>query len=508
MSTSHTEVERTFSPEPAAALPDLTGVPGVHAVAPPVTLSLSATYFDTDSLRLAGRGITLRRRSGGEDDGWHVKLPVGTDTKRELHRPLGRALLTVPAAVAAPVQVHVRDEPMVAVATIDTERTVYRLLDADGTVLAEVCDDRVTARRLVEESAEVQWREWEVELVGGGVELLDAVCAALLASGSRPAAITSKLRRALGSAAPRPPAAAPRRRHPRAGALAVETVREQIELLWALDPAVRADAPDAVHRMRVSLRTLRSLLATYRPVLERSATDPLREELRWLGEVLGAARDAEVARAAVLTMLAAEPAETVLGPVRRRVQRSGTARYRAAHRESVAALGSTRWFRLLDALDALLSDPPFTAQATRPAGPVLTRTLAQDWRRLRSRHARAERSTGDPDKHSLDLHEFRKAAKRARYAAEALTPTLGPDARRTGKAAQRLTQVLGARQDVAVVRPFLRGLCSEAHAAGEPTFTYGRLDAQLDAGTDHSDSEVRAAWARADRSKVHGWLRP
>ena len=59
-----------------------------------------------------------------------------------------------------------------------------------------------------------------------------------------------------------------------------------------LDPAVRLDADDAVHKMRVAVRRLRSTLATYRRLLDRDVTEPLRDELKWLGGVLGAVRDA------------------------------------------------------------------------------------------------------------------------------------------------------------------------------------------------------------------------
>ena len=51
-------------PEPA----DLVGAAGVVRVGPVRTHELTATYFDTDDLRLARRHITLRRRTGGTGD--------------------------------------------------------------------------------------------------------------------------------------------------------------------------------------------------------------------------------------------------------------------------------------------------------------------------------------------------------------------------------------------------------------------------------------------------------
>ena len=69
-------------------VPDLAGSGGVDSMGPPDVQHLAATYYDTDDLRLIGSRITLRRRTGGDDAGWHIKLPVGGDTRRELHFPL------------------------------------------------------------------------------------------------------------------------------------------------------------------------------------------------------------------------------------------------------------------------------------------------------------------------------------------------------------------------------------------------------------------------------------
>src|SRR5688572_6476607 len=98
------EVERTYAVDAAAVLPDLSGVEGVTEVSQPVELHLEAVYFDTAELDLARRGVTLRRRTGGPDAGWHVKLPRGKDTRTELRHPLGRATRTVPKALLAPVR--------------------------------------------------------------------------------------------------------------------------------------------------------------------------------------------------------------------------------------------------------------------------------------------------------------------------------------------------------------------------------------------------------------------
>lgn len=508
MATStHREVERTFEVAQDAVVPPLLAVAGVASVAAPVVHELEATYFDTPGLRLAARRITLRRRTGGDDAGWHVKLPVSADEKSELRRPLGRSTRTVPAAVLAPVRVHVRDEPVAPVATIANRRVVHRLLDADGAVLAEVCDDAVTAEALGRRPGRTRWREWEVELVGGASRLLDEVQALLLTAGATPSAAPSKLLRALDFRLPERQQPQ-RERLPRnctAADAVLHTVHGQVEALLRLDPLVRADEPDAVHQMRVTIRKLRSALATYRPVLERAGTDPLREQLRWLGGVLGAARDAEVVRASCGALVAEQPSGLMLGPVARRLDRTLAQTYRTEHRQVVAALDGTRWFRLLDALEALLADPPLTDLAGKPATEVLPDCVRRDWKRLRHSRIIAEQAA-TPEERLVLRHDVRKAAKRLRYAAESAEGVCGKAAARLAKAAKGVQSVLGEQQDAAVTRQVLRDVAAQAHEQGETTFSYGRLDALVEAAGAESAARYVQVWAALDRARLRRWL--
>jgi inorganic triphosphatase YgiF len=201
------ETEHKYDVDTDFAFPDLAGLgPGVVAE-PPEVQRLVATYFDTDDLRLAGAHITLRRRTGGSDAGWHVKLPVSTDTRRELHFPLGPATGTVPSRVATLVAEWTQGEPLRPIARLETMRTVRRLLDQAGQVLAEVADDQVTGSRPVHPDAAdwhktAAWRELEVELVSGTRDLLATAGKRLKAAGALPSASASKLSRLLGTDPP------------------------------------------------------------------------------------------------------------------------------------------------------------------------------------------------------------------------------------------------------------------------------------------------------------------
>jgi inorganic triphosphatase YgiF len=197
------EIERKYSVGADFAVPDLSAVPGVAAVTSPQTYHLTAIYHDTPGFRLATAHITLRRRTGGTDAGWHLKLPAGA-ARREVHAPLGAGPGAVPAELAGLVAGVTGGEPLRPIARLQTTRTVRHLVDAAGRVLAEVADDRVrgslpapgeagaagAAESWREASA---WREVEVELDGGTPDLLDAAGRLLFAAGARPSPAASKL---------------------------------------------------------------------------------------------------------------------------------------------------------------------------------------------------------------------------------------------------------------------------------------------------------------------------
>ncbi len=198
------EIELTFDVRADTPLPDWSGLPGVVAVSPPEVRELDARYLDVDDLALGRAGFALRRRTGGPDAGWHIKGPRGNDGGRtELHWPLGADDDDVPDGARAVLR-DVTDAPLSPLARIRNSRTAYALRGADGGVVAEFVDDRVTAtdeRRGVETA----WREWEFELGEAAPDaaparaaLFAAAEAAVFAVGGRVAASDSKLARTLG----------------------------------------------------------------------------------------------------------------------------------------------------------------------------------------------------------------------------------------------------------------------------------------------------------------------
>ena len=198
MTGDHLETEQKYDADANFVLPELGG----RRTAAPKQIYLSATYYDTDDLDLIKHKITLRRRVGGDDEGWHLKLPVRRDTRQELHAPLDEgATSSVPDQLADQVKDITAGHPLRPIAILDTERTVVPVASPAGDALAEVADDRVTAIRFGETDSEpMTWREIEVEAKSpDSAELLETIGRALREAGARPSASGSKLARVLGA---------------------------------------------------------------------------------------------------------------------------------------------------------------------------------------------------------------------------------------------------------------------------------------------------------------------
>jgi CHAD domain-containing protein len=490
------EVERKYELPAGVVLPDLGGLPGVEPDVAADVFQLEAVYYDTTDLRLAAHRVTLRRRTGGDDAGWHLKLPADADARDEIHFPLGRAAKTVPADLARLVG-YTRGLPLAPVARIQTTRTRRRLRDRGGEVLAEVVADEVAGQTLGRESTLSSWSEVEVELAGGKTSLLDVVEARLRTAGVHRSSRASKLARVLGL--PATPGAKSRRART-VGDLVVGHLRTQVETVLAYDPRVRRDEPDAVHKMRVATRRLRSALQTFGDVVDRPRTRALTGELKWLAGVLGESRDLEVLRAGLEAKVAATAGELVVGPVQARVTGHLAHQQAAARERLLAALSGDRYYAVLDALDALVLAPPLTSKAGRPARKALPKTLLHAQRRVGRRLASAAVLARGTER-DVAIHEARKAAKRARYAGELAEQAVGKSAKRFAADLEDVQETLGAHQDSVVARGVLRELGMQAHLAGENGFTFGLLHRAELATADDIERRLPAVRKRVRKAR-------
>jgi CHAD domain-containing protein len=290
-----------------------------------------------------------------------------------------------------------------------------------------------------------------------------------------------------------------------AGDAVLAYLRAQAQAMTSLEPRVRAGEFDSVHQMRVATRRLRAALRTFGLVIPDTDSQHLAGELQWLGRLLGQARDGEVLAGHLQDSLRTIAPELLIGPVQARVQGHYAPRRAAAHDELLAAFGSPRYARLLAELDRVTAGPARGPQATAPARDILPPTVRRAYRQAKRRIRRARHTPAGPAR-DIALHQARKSARRARYAAEAATPAAGPQARRFAQQMKRVQSVLGDHQDAVLARHEARDLGIGAHLAGENAFTYGLLYELESHRAERLQAQARQVWRRASRSKYRRWM--
>lgn len=493
MSISETlEVESKF--EVGADVP----VPAAERFAPliadtPVEHDLSATYYDTPDLTLTRHKVTLRRRTGGDDAGWHLKLP-GKAGRTELQAPLGDE---IPEALLTAVAGLVRRRELAPIARIDNRRLVTLLRDTDGTAVVEFCDDNVTTSSYVPGGTASQWREWEAELVDPTLphanESLAVVSAACIATGAAASSSSSKLARAVGPT-------------PDAWDRGVSPVRDALgeDLLQLLDhdQAARRVTMTGVHQMRVAVRGLRSTISTYAAELEVETAGTgidlpaLLGELKVLAAILGKLRDIQVVDERLEGIAAEFPLDVVSTQTRSRLRAELDREETRAGERVTAALVSGRYLDLVDGLHDLVrvagtmpdagratggvSEPgEQTKKQRREAEELVLRGIDRQFAKFTKSRTRTERDLAALD---LSLAQREELTHVVRKRAKALRRNVGslPDRGELRvaplrTACQRLHSVLGEVQDSVTSRQWIQRVVRRAEAAGESTFGFGVL---------------------------------
>ncbi|WP_040361493.1 CYTH and CHAD domain-containing protein [Corynebacterium amycolatum] len=376
--TAALEVESKFSATPEVVAPSFDFVPQVGSTTTEVR-NLSAIYLDTADLRLTRSKHTLRRRTGGPDEGWHLKAP-GTGGRLEYGVGLeegsvngeGRdADYVVPTELLAPVRAIVRNHPLQPIAQVDNERHVTTVFAIDGAPMAEFADDHVTATSFLDGGETTTWREWEIELLGDwanhpdGKAVMAAMSKVAEVAGAVPSESPSKLATALGdsiNSAPLPPVPA---KLPKGtpGRTVVDALAANVAKMVEYDPKVRRDEFDSVHQMRVATRELRSHMQTFHGIVVGDKVADLENNLKQLAGVLGVARDAEVVAMRWEELLASRDSAALGEELRANLVADVQKDYERAHHRVVFALNSGEYLQLLDDLDEFLANPPIAANA-------------------------------------------------------------------------------------------------------------------------------------------------
>ncbi len=476
--SSHREVERKLRVSSEFVMPDLVEAGVAASVSTSEPFTMTAVYHDTADLTLFRWGITLRRREGGADQGWHMKLPVaGADgsTRDEMHLPLEAGEIgSVPGGFIEVIAPLLREQQLVPAVTLSTRRTPSLLLDSHGRPRAEVVDDLVS---IVREGQPLSaFRELEIEALDAedtkALRMIERAVDVLRRAGATPSSV-SKAASALGPRTAEPPDV-PSLPLPGPGGLAVDAIRavlaQHVRHLLMSDVSVRRDLPDSVHQMRVSARRLRSAFSTFAPLLDAEVTATLKEELKWLASELGAIRDTEV-MIERLDRHAAElddPADTqraraAIDPLLNR-------RLAGARSSALAALRSDRHQLLVDDLMTVAIEPPVTDAAFASCEEALLPLVARTWRRL-------DRSITGLDLYgeSVTWHLARIKAKRARYAAESVAGIFGKRMVRLADGLADVTDLLGDHQDAHVAQGIIRELASHPDTDGLTGLALGLL---------------------------------
>lgn len=488
MLTEQLERETKYAATAELQLPDLSALVPDGGRLDVATHHLSSEYFDSAEHDLLERGITLRRRTGSTDTGWHLKVPAGAAATRTEIRSELTAERDVPAELATLVVGVCRGASLQSIVTITTERTAHRILDAEGRLVAEIADDRVSA--VAQEGSEARvttWREIEAELGPAGTDdVLSAVDALLMGAGATVSPAANKVATALGAVAST--ADSPGAKKPRtAGEALRRYLAEQDAALLEGDIALRR-GQSAIHNTRVATRRMRSTLRIFSRYFEAERVHAFDADLVWFAVLLGAVRDREVQRARIGSAVAQLPAELVIGPVAGDIDaalESEEARHRA---ELLEAMTGPRYLALLQESALWARTPPLTPRAEGKPG-KLAKDLAAAEKRVARHLAAGIRSEDDEE-----LHTARKSGKRARYAAEVVASVAGADSVRSVNRHRKLQDLLGEHQDAIGAGAILLRL-AEALPAGTSAFTYGILHARE--AENASTSRVHArAWAK------------
>ena len=219
-----------------------------------------------------------------------------------------------------------------------------------------------------------------------------------------------------------------------------------------------------MHQMRVAVRRLHAILSTFGKLLPEGERRRASEELRWLADALGPARNLDVFETALLT-----PAQQALGddPALEKLVTAVERRRRAAYRKAARAIRSTRYtglmLRLLRWFESCgWREGDGGAGLGQPIDAIAARVL-----RDRRRVAR-KRSKGFGGQSAEERHRLRIALKKLRYGAELLASLYEGRAavERFVKRVKRLQDDLGRANDVRVGHDIVAELARPAARNG------------------------------------------
>jgi CHAD domain-containing protein len=218
--------------------------------------------------------------------------------------------------------------------------------------------------------------------------------------------------------------------------------------------------------MRVATRQLRAVLRAARPLLIPEWADSLRDELRWLSQLLGPARDLDVQ----LAYFREEAAE--LDARDRRALTPFIAHLETQRNNAQdILLGKLKSARYLD-LIRLLRQAPHDPTAIESTA-TLHDIAKQEFSKLRKVIRQAGHTVSN-----ANIHRIRIKTKRTRYAAELAESTVGKSATRFINKARAVQDYLGLHQDAVKAQAYIQAFLKQSTSM-RAAFVAGRMAERL-----------------------------
>ena len=441
---------------------------GAHPLRARGVARLHSLYVDTAAMTLARHRVALRLRQHGNrweaTAKWAGRIDGTVHERPELTVALpGRP--EIPFQLPqGPLHIHlaalVAGRPLTPILITEIQRRRFDVLAPEGSngeeSLAELALDRVRLRGPKGHAADTAYCEVEIERLRGGRQDVAELARLLQREFSLTPSIDSKFLRGLkllyGAHIPMTGESAV------LGGDTVEhaarsIVAQHLRRLREQDPGTRiGEDPEALHDMRVATRRLRAAVRIFDAGLPARLRDELRDELRWLGQILGDVRDFDVQLEHLEAFAAQAPAtvRTGLGRFRGYLE-TERSRRRAA---MLDGLDSERYFRLLVRMEDFVSGQvraERTAAARQPLAIVGRGAIKKAFRGLIKR-GDAIGAAPTPE----DLHVLRIRAKRLRYLFEFLIQVIGEEGRSFVKRLTRLQDLLGTYHDAVVAADHVR----------------------------------------------------
>ena len=447
----------------------------------------TSTYFDTKKNALGRLGLTLRRRIEKGKTKWQLKLP--SDSFRlELEIP-GQPS-KIPTEILDLLFAILREEEVMPVAKLRTERHGFQVCH-NSKILAEISQDSVALL----DGRQIKRRifETEIELMDGNEKDLSQITDTMKQAGAYEGDPRPKLFQVLDLNFPETPpfidASAPPIDH-------LKTIlKHQIREILLHDPGTRLGKdPEELHQMRVATRRFRAILRTGHAFLDPEWTTLLRQEVGWLGGVLGTVRDYDVLLADLqleIQTLNQEDQKFFQSLLKvLHTQRNG------ARAIMLEALRSPRYLMVLNQLEYAAYFPE-----SLPTEITLKEISARQFKKLRGCVEKLDKNCSNED-----LHHVRIRAKRARYAAELAEQSTGKPASQFIRQMKKFQDLLGHHQDAVMTEYRLRELLQSSKSV-KAGFSVGQIVERLRLRRKHVRDQFGACWKKVRKRGKDAWGR-